>query len=118
MAESRWQDIYSHLEAEGFDVYSPATKTGECITQYIVIKNDGSSKLGNFSTDNDLYALLCYVPKQKYSELEVLVQNVKEKMKKLEPMIKPIGMQTPSYYDDGVKAHMISMQYVNSKKIL
>lgn len=117
MGQSRWQDIYSHLEDAGFEVYSPATKTGECISQYIVVKNDGSSQFGNFSTNNDLYAILCYVPKQKYSELEILVQAVKEEMKKLEPMIKPIGMQTPSFYDDAVKAHMISMQYVNSKKI-
>lgn len=115
--DSRWQDIYSYLKNQGFDVYSPGVKTGECISEYLVVKNDGSSRHSSFSTDVDLYAILCYVPKEKYSTLEPLVQKVKEKMKGLEPMIKPYGSQTPSYYDDSLKAHMISIEYKNYKKL-
>ena len=115
--ESRWQDIFTHLKNAGFDVYSPGMKTGECISPYLVVKNDGSSKHIAFSTDVDLYAVLCYVPKEKYSSLEPLVQKVKELMKGLEPMIKPYGSQTPSYYDDSLKAHMISIEYKNYKKL-
>ena len=44
--------------------------------------------------------------------------KVKRIMKELEPMIVPYGMQTPSYYDDGYKAHMISIEYANYKKML
>ena len=116
-AESRWQDIFLHLKNEGFDVYSPGTKTGECISEYLVVKNDGSSKHPEFSTDVDLYSILCYVPKDSYSTLEPLVQRVKRAMKGLEPMIKPYGSQTPSYYDDSFKAHTISIVYKNYKKI-
>lgn len=115
--ESRWQDIFLHLKNEGFDVYSPGTKIGECTSEYLVIKNDGSSKHVSFSTDVDLYAVMCYVPKEKYSALEPLVQMVKKSMKELEPMIKPYGSQTPSYYDDSVKAHMVSIEYKNYKKL-
>lgn len=115
--ESRWQDIFLHLKSQGFDVYSPGTKTGECTSEYLVIKNDGSSKHVSFSTDVDLYAVMCYVPKEKYSTLEPLVQMVKKSMKELEPMIKPYGSQTPSYYDDSVKAHMVSIEYKNYKKL-
>ena len=114
--ESRWQDIFLHLKNQGFDVYSPGTKTGECTSEYLVVKNDGSSKHVSFSTDVDLYAVMCYVPKEKYSTLEPLVQMVKKSMKELEPMIKPYGSQTPSYYDDSVKAHMVSIEYKNYKK--
>lgn len=117
-AESRWQDIFKHLKKLGFDVYSPGMKVGECTKEYIVIRYDGSSKLANFSTDDDLYAVMCYVPKQAYSKLEPMVQKVKKAMKELEPMIKPCGSQTPSYYDDSYKAHMISIEYKNHKKIL
>ena len=117
-AGSRWQDIYLHLKKSGFDVYSPGVKAGDCTKEYIVVKNDGSSKLPNFSTDDDLYAVMCYVPKQAYSTLEPLVQKVKKAMKELEPMIMPYGSQTPSYYDDRYKAHMISIEYKNHKKIL
>lgn len=116
-AESRWQDIFLHLKKEGFDVYSPGTKVGECTEEYIVVKNDGSSKHPTVSSDNDLYAVMCYVPKENYSRLEPMVQEVKKAMKGLEPMILPYGSQTPSYYDDSYKAHMISIEYKNYKKI-
>ena len=115
--DSRWQDIFLHLKNQNFDVYSPGVKTGECISEYLVVKNDGSSKHASFSTDIDLYAIMCYVPKEQYSLLEPLVQRVKKSMKDLEPMIKPYGSQTPSYYDDGLKAHMISIEYKNYKKL-
>lgn len=115
--DSRWQDIYSHLKSQDFDVYSPGIKVGECVSEYLVVKNDGSSKHASFSTDVDLYSILCYVPKENYSSLEPLVQRVKKSMKGLEPMIKPYGSQTPSYYDDGLKAHMISIEFKNYKKL-
>lgn len=115
--DSRWQDIFMHLKKAGFDVYSPGTKTGECTSEYLVVKNDGSSKHASFSTDVDLYAVMCYVPKEKYSSLEPLVQKVKNSMRGLEPMIKPYGSQTPSYYDDSLKAHMVSIEYKNYKKL-
>ena len=116
-AESRWQDIYLHLKKSGFDVYSPGIKTGEYTKEYLVVNNDGSSKHASFSTDNDFYAVMCYVPRNKYSTLESLVQRVKEAMKDLEPMILPYGTQTSSYYDDSFKAHMVSIEYKNYKKI-
>lgn len=114
---SRWKDISLHLKIKGFDVYSPGTKTGDCINKYIVVKNDGSSKMAGFSTDVDLYSIMCYVPKDKYSQLEPFVQEVKKAMKELEPMILPYGSQTPSFYDDSFKAHMVSIEYKNYKKI-
>lgn len=118
MADSRWQDIYLHLQSEGFNVYSPAIKLGECTEEYVEVKNDGSSVHPYVSTDVDLYAVMCYVPKNKYFLLEPLVQKVKASMKKMQPMIMPYGQQTPSVYDDSVKAHMVSIEYKNYKKIL
>lgn len=114
---SRWKDIYLHLQEEGFEVYSPGIKLGECQSPYIVIKNDGSSKHTSFSTNVDLYSVLCYVPKQSYSLLEPFVQEVKKCMKGLEPLILPYGSQTSSYYDESIKAHMINIEYKNYKKI-
>lgn len=117
-SESRWQDIFKHLKKSGFEVYSPAVKIGDCKSEYIVVKNDGSSQLSSFSTDDDLYSIMCYVPKQAYSKLEPFVQKVKAAMKELEPMIMPYGTQTSSYYDDSYKAHMVSIEYKNHKKML
>lgn len=117
-ADSRWQDIFLHLENAGFEVYPPGTKVGDCTSEYIVVKNDGSARHTGISTDDDFYAVMCYVPKNKYSALEPMVQKVKREMKGLEPMIVPYGSQTPSYYDDSFKAHMVSIEYVNYKKML
>ena len=116
-AESRWQDIYLHLKQAGFDVYAPGVKSGDCTSPYVVVKNDGSSQSISFSTDIDLYSVMCYVPKGQYSTLEPMVQKVKHTMKEMEPMILPYGSQTPSYYDDAFKAHMISIEYKNYKKM-
>lgn len=115
--ESRWQDIHAHLKNKGYEVYAPGTKTGDCTDSYIVVKNDGSYKHANFSTDMAMYAIMCYVPKGQYSKLEVMVQNVKKDMKELEPMIVQYGQEMPSYYDDTYKAHYISIEYENYKKI-
>lgn len=117
-ADSRWQDIFLHLQTAGFDVYPPGVKVGECTTEYIVVKNDGSARHSGISTDDDFYAIMCYVPQQSYSSLEPMVQRVKRAMKELEPMILPQGSQTPSYYDDSYKAHMVSIQYKNYKRLL
>lgn len=113
--ESRWKDIFTHLKSKGFDVYSPGMKTGECTKSYLVVKSNGSTGHPSFSTGIDMYSIMCYVPKQSYSQLEPLVQSVKMAMKSLEPMILPYGVQTASYYDDSIKAHMSSIEYKNYK---
>lgn len=113
-----WQDIFVHLESEGFDVNSPGSKEGECMSPYIVLKNNGSTRHSSFSTDIDLYSVMCYVPRAKYSQLETMLQEVKKAMKKLEPLVLPYGQQTPSFYDESIKAHMVSIEYKNYKKLL
>lgn len=113
---SRWEDIFDQLKKSGFDVYPPGIKTGDCIAPYIVVKIDSSTRHTSFSTNVDLYAVLCYVPKQRYSELEPLVRSVEQSMAELKPMILPYGQKQPSFYDDTIKAHMVSIMYKNYKK--
>lgn len=69
------------------------------------------------STDVEIYTIFCYVPKNKYSELEGYVMQIKEIMKDIYPQFIPTGNQTPSFYDDDLKAHMVSIDYKNYKKI-
>lgn len=114
--ESRWEDIFDQLKKDGIDVYSPGIKVGDCTAPYVVVAIGSSVRHTSFSTDIDLYQIMCYVPKQSYSKLEPLVHGVEEAMKSLEPMILPYGQKTPSYYDDTVKAHMVSITYKNYKK--
>lgn len=114
--ESRWEDIFVCLKESGFDVYSPGMKTGDCTAPYVVVAMGSSVEHTSFSTNIDLYSVMCYVPKQAYSKLEPLVHNVEESIKELAPMILPYGQRQPSYYDDTVKAHMVSIMYKNYKK--
>lgn len=115
--DSRWQDIFDYLENKGYVVYPPGVVNGECEKPYLVVKNDGGYKHANFSTNRDMYAIMCYVPKGQYSKLEPLVMKVKKDMKNLEPMILPYeGQMLPSYYDDNYKAHYITIEYENYKK--
>jgi len=116
--ESVWQDIYKCLKNAGIEVYAPGIKVGECTRKYVVVKNDGASRHPEFSTDEELYAVMCYVPKQAYSTLEPFVREVQEVLSALRPMIKPTGVRTPSYYDDTYKAHMVSVSYRNYKKVI
>ena len=110
-----WKKIFRHLKSEGYDVYSPGTKKGECKKKYIVIKRAGGTNT-QFSTSEIFYDIMLYVPDNNYSELDSFVYDVKKSMKKLFPLVKPTGEETTSYYDDNYKAHMVSIVYSNYKK--
>ncbi len=118
MAASRIQDIYLHLKKKGFEVYFPAQKVGECLSPYVVVKDATTSQYLEYSSTVTYYDLMCYIPKDHFSNLEPFVESVKVAMRELVPMIKPTYSQTQSYYDDSVKAHMISVQYKNYRKII
>lgn len=114
---SRWQDIYTHLKREGFDVYSPGQHQGECTSPYVVVKDMGVARFGGFSSTKALYDIMCYVPQDNFSQLEPFVCTLEAAMAKLAPMIRPAHYKTPSFYDDTVRGHMISVQYINYRKI-
>lgn len=116
MADTRWEDIFEKLQEHGIDVYSPSQHTGECTSPYVVVKDAGRSASTEVSSSQDLYDLMCYVPKNNYSTLEAFVDRVETVMDELFPMVRSMHFRTPSFYDDSVKAHMISTQYVNWKK--
>lgn len=116
MADTRWQDIFIKLKEKGIEVYPPEVKTGECTRPYVVVKSAGRATPAEVSSSQDLYDLMCYVPGKEYSKLEGFVDSVEESMDELFPMIRSNHFRTASFYDDMVKAHMVSTQYVNWKK--
>lgn len=115
--DSRWQDLYLFLTSKGYDVYTPGQKEGECLSKYIVVKYAGSVKADMISSRRDLYDLILYVPKANYSQLESFVQQVITDMKEIEPLFMSYdNQQDTSYFDDSVKAHFVSIVYMNYKK--
>lgn len=115
MAETRLKDIYDCLKKAGFSVYFPTQKTGECSSPYVVVKDSGTVQYQQFSSTLTTYELLCYVPKNQYSQLGVFSGGVKQAMRSLWPMIVSTRYQTPPFFDDTVNAHMTSIQYRNAK---
>ena len=59
-----------------------------------------------------------YFPGQKTGECKepYVVGQVEEIMDELFPMFRPVHYRSPSFLDNEVKAHMISVQYVNYTK--
>ena len=110
-------DIFKHLKKNKIKVHSPTQATGTCKEPYTVIKAAGSDKLFGISTAQHHYDLMCYVPQDEYTTLEPYVDKVEKLMKELEPMIKPTNFRTPSFFDETVKAHMISTQFYNYRKL-
>ena len=115
--QDRIQDIFMHLKRKGFEVYFPAQHQGECTTPYVVVKGDISTQFRQYSSTVQYYDLLCYVPKDNVSNLYPFVNSVKTAMKELSPMIKPAFYDTAPYYDDSIKGHMVSVQYLNYRKL-
>ena len=116
MSNTRWKDIYNKLKQHGIDVYSPGQKTGECTSPYVVVKDAGRVDLTTVSSSQNLYDLMCYVPMDKYSTLDLFVDDIENIMDELFPMFRPVHYRSASYLDTEVKAHMISIQYVNYTK--
>jgi hypothetical protein len=117
MAKEVSKQIYDLLKQNNFDVYFPSQHKGECISKYVVIKHDGAYQPLTVSSERPIYTIMCYVPEQSYSELESFVLEIKRTMKNIFPLVMYLGNETPSYYDDSVKGHMISFQYYGARKI-
>lgn len=113
--KSIWERVADALISHSIDVFPPATKTGECKKEYVVIKGDGGVQVGTFSSEFNYFTILIYVPKDKFTYLEKFKKEVKEIIaSELYPLLVPTGNETPDFYDDTVKAHMVSILYRNS----
>lgn len=110
-----WERIMDVMNAHNIEAYPPANKRGECKKEYVVVKQDGSSQYQDFSTEVHYYTFLLYVPQHQYASLEKFKQRIKELIaSELFPMLMPTGLETPDYFDDTFKAHMVSIQYRNN----
>ena len=116
MEDNVWKITQKALIDAGIDTYPPAQKTGDCKDFYVVLKDDGASQIGSFSSERHFYTLLCYAPRKKYSQLLDFVERCKKVMAEapIYPMLMPTGTQTPSFFDDSFNAYMISVQYRNN----
>lgn len=112
---SVWEQVFEKLKQAGVEVYPPATKQGECRSNYVVVKKDGSTQVSTFSSEFVYYQFLLYVPKNEYYRLDDFEEEVKGIVgTELFPMLLPVESNMSDYYDDEIKAHMRSLLYRNS----
>ena len=103
------------LKDAGIEAYPPATKKGECTKEYVVVKNSGASQLGSLSTEIHYIDVLCYVPFNKYTNLERFKRQVKQIIhNNLYPRLMETGSETIDYYDEEIKGHMVSFMLRNN----
>lgn len=114
---NRSQDIFENLKERGIDVHFPGHHQGECDAPYVVVKYTGSSQISTYSSTQATYNLIVYVPVLQYAMFETFIDEVKNKMKPMEPMIMPTHFISDPFYDEQVKAHSVSIQYRNARKI-
>lgn len=113
--EGIWSTIADALIKAGIDVYPPATHEGECLKEYVVLKQYGSSQIVHFSSERVYYMIMLYVPRNKYSYLETFERKVKKVLDEdLYPLIMPSGSKDADYYDDNYKAHLRMFMYHNN----
>lgn len=101
----------------GEDVYLPSYHEGDCVKRYVVVKYDGAVDLLNVSSTRPTYTIMLYVPKDQYTTLQSFSFKVKQALKKLYPLIEPTGVESGTFYDENVKGHMISLEYLGIRKI-
>ena len=109
--DTRMHDIYSVLKDNDIDVYFQAQHKGDCLNPYVVVLSRGETRLSDMSSTVTRIEVLCYVPLKEPSRIESYCNEVKEAMKKLRPMVKPLYSDLGDYIDDGIKAVMRTMQY-------
>ena len=109
--------IYDTLKKDGIKVYMPGTHKGECLEPYAVVKLDGATPDLIVSSERPVYTILLYVPINQYTKLEDFEIEVKNSMKKVFPLVMYVGNETPSYYEEDKKAHMVSFQYLGCRKV-
>lgn len=106
--------IFNHLKKCGFKVFAPNAHKGECVEDYLVVKQGVTTQYNNYSTQIVLYDILCYA--KNYSDCIKLKSSVREKMKELEFDVMPTDNEEEAYFDDSVKGYMSSIEYRNYKK--
>lgn len=118
MASNRYKDLFEHLKGKGYKIYPPTGKMGQCLEPYLVINGAGVLKFEPYSSTQHIYDIMLYVPVNKFSEIEDLMNNLKAAMQELEPMFKPAYVETPPFYDESVNGFMVSVQYINYRQII
>lgn len=109
------EQIYDFLKQKEYEVYFPGQHKGEALTQYVVVMDSGT--ISGIKMIQKTYSIMCYVPLNKYSNTEEMINKIKKDMTELFPLLRPTGTETPAVYDEKVNGYTASIEYMNYRKI-
>lgn len=110
--KSVYQTLFDTLKKNGFDVFPPATKRGECRKPYIVLKGSGSSQIEQFTSRVVYIRVLLYVPQNEFSKLDGYEKSVRKVIdEQVYPLVKFTGQTEPDFFDDNINGHLRAMLY-------
>lgn len=110
-----YEFIFGLLKENGFNVFAPNTHNGECVDDYLVVKETNASKFVNYSTQTVLYDIMCYA--KNYTDCLKLKEKVRETMLQAHH-VKPTGNETSAFFDEDVRGYMTSIEYRNYRREL
>lgn len=107
--------LYEYLKNEGFEVYFIGQHTGICNTNYIVLKDGGSTSLTGKNGSSTIDVIF-YIPKNKFSNSRTFKSAVIESIKEFGEL-RYTGVETSIVADDDKKALTFSVIYENLRKM-
>lgn len=109
--------LMEYLLDNNIKVYLPGQHKGECLFNYVVLKDNGTSGyLGSNKIGTQLIDVLFFVPENRYSQ----IQNFKKEVMTLIKGFKSLrftGDETGPVTDDDIKALTFSVMYQCQKRI-
>ena len=108
---SVYEKVFDKLEGKSFDVYAPNTHHGDCKSNYVVVRSGSKIPTGSFSSQTAIIDVLCYVPGNRYTDIEAYTNDVKDALRELFPQIIPTGAETIPFYDETIDGWMVSVEY-------
>ena len=109
--------LMEYLIDNGIKVYLPGQHKGDCLFNYVVLKDNGTSGyLGSNKIGTQLIDVIFFVPQNRYSQCEIFKKEIKTLLGEF-PGIRFTGDETGAITDDSVKALTFSVMYESQKII-
>lgn len=108
--------LYDFLHDKGIEVYFIGQKKGECLSNYVVIKDSGTIPTIGNKLGSQVIDVYCYVPQGRYTETVAFRNKIKILLKEFKSL-RYTGNETPAIAEDDIKAFSFYIEYVNQKEL-
>lgn len=105
-----YEAIRKTLAAAGIDAYAPGQHKGDCVSPYVVIKDDGQSEIVGTAAKRNTIDIIIYAPMAWYSKIAGIVSDVQAALKQIHGL-HDTYYQSPVLADDDKNAYTTSLRY-------